>query len=244
MTTPDYPDFTQGVGLLDQASQVTSYLQPLTANGAGYAVDTSKADSVFLNFTLPNSVAGRKYYLTLSWSELGTTTVTEYLSFHADQSYPFGLHDGSLLIPAKGSSLFLTLLGDDNAVITITVIVSTRIIATPMLNWASNRADRMLNNVPAVSVPAGATTATFYVPPVLRALSVDFVTGSTSSLLTMLGVSLTNGVLAARALGRIQGQTSNVLVNPIQIIGTGLECSMTNNGAAATLLGAVVWDVS
>lgn len=242
--TPDYPDWTQGVGLLDQSSVLTNYGQTLTANGGGASFDTSRAASVFLNFTVPTSVSGRRFLLALTWSEGNVTTVREYITFHADTSYPFGLHDGTWSMPAKGSSLFVALLGDDNSTSTITLVASTRTLAKASLTWAGNRADRMLVNFPAVSVPASGSSSTIYVPPVLDSYLFDFVTGSSSTAMSILGVTYSNAALTVRGVGRLVGGALGSYAAPFPLPNTGLEVTLTNSTAGALSLGAVFWDVS
>jgi hypothetical protein len=244
MTTPDYPDFTQGVGILDQAATLTTANQTITANGSQLTVDTSKLASVTVIIQLPQGAAGLRFRLTTQWVDAGFSCVQRTVSYHSANSYSSNPAIMQYQFPARGASLNLILQGDSNAVCNIIVIGSTRVIPDELIAYNQGDDDRMLLNVPSQSIPASSTTSTFYIPPVTRAYSIDFVCGSASVLMTLIAVNKEALGMTGRGFARIYGTTQNVLANNVVLPYTALEVSMTNTSAGALSAGFIVWDVS
>lgn len=244
MTTPDYPDFTQGVGVLDQAATLTTANQTITANGSQVTVDTSKLASLTIIIQLPQGAAGLRYRLTVQWVDAGFSQVQKQITYHSANSYASNPAILQWQVPCLGTSANLVLRGDTNAVCNLIVIGSTRVVPGETIAYNQGDDDQMLLNVPAQSVPANSSSVTFYVPPVARAYHFYWVIATTGLTYTVLGVNREAAGSIARGFATIYSTTQRQFTNDLVMPRTALEVTMNNTTAGALTAGFVVWDAS
>jgi hypothetical protein len=250
--TPDFPDWSTPVHVVDQALRLTGAGATIAAGGFLGPFDTSDLSSVGVNLRLIGGSGAERMMLALEWSEAGVTVATDYMTYADATAYAGVANILQWQVPVRGGSLIVRARGTNAAAQTITVIGSTRTLAAPVLVPIPSGSGggfgaftgRFLLDTGSNSIPAGGTSPRFYIPPVARRIAVRL-NQSIPVSLQLDGVYYFAGAMAAAPFQYLDASTSPVpLAAQIDCPGQGLELTILNADAATHSCHAYAWDVS
>lgn len=243
MTTPDFPDWQDATATVEAVSAQLVAGSLLASNGASQTFDVSRYASVSVQFTSPGALTGARYCLVLSWVNAGNVVDYETVTFHDYPAIPD--HPGVQMVhlPVRASSLQLSVIGDTNNNCGINAWASTRVVdgERPRIaryNWGQQVLDSTL-----VNIAAAGSSATFYVPPVSRAILLE-ARGAFTGTIVASGVALANGGLVTAPLVTLTYTGATTDYPEIPVPATGLELVMNNTAGAIRTGRVVVWDCS
>lgn len=241
--TPDFPDWTTPVGLLDQAAFLPVGGQALVANGAGVTLDTSDVASVTIMLKALVSSAADMFILTAQWREDGQIVANETLTLWGSAGPTFEyVHQWQL--PARGGQLVLLLSGTSNTAATYAVMGSTRTVQDGRYSYPNSPNTRLLLDTGSVAVGAGASSAGFAIPAV------------TSRVALRMNFTLTAIQLQLNAIASVGGAPALVpfeyFSTPAGIAGSFIaeapfmatQLVMVNTDTGGHAIHTYAWDVS
>lgn len=250
--TPDFPDWSSPVHVVDQAVRFTPLVTTVGPNSAIGPFDCSQMASACVNLTLPAGTGANRQMLTLEWSETNTPIATDTITFHDGPAYggAFGLLQWQ--VPVRGSSLIVRERSDNANPSTINVIGSTRAIPGPELTPKAAGSGggigaltgKLLLASGSFNLAAGASSATFYVPPVARAVRLWLGGTFATGYLQLSSPEWFAGSMTAQLVAFLDRNATNQVWDQITVPGMGLEIVAHNSDAALHSVNFAVWDAS
>lgn len=229
MTTPDFPDWAQPVGVIDRAAVIGAGVQTIHNNQSTAALDTSRYNSIGLQITPPSTFASHRYLLNAAWSEAGHVIDNDTLTFHDSASWisqqmaPLFWH-----LPVRGDSVTISCLGDDNANITFWLIGSTRQLNGDAPTVSNSQPGRQLLTASFGVVAAGTTTSVVYTPPAARAVLVRLNQKASNVQVNVTAVSGVGTGIGGVSAPVIFGTDPTNAGVAYEVPACGLELSITN----------------
>ena len=243
MTLPDYPDWTQPVALAERVSLLTTPGQTVTPGGGSVSVPTADVASVAVVISIPNSVAGNRYYLRMNWQVGAVVVDYQAISFHDASSYLFPMGTIIVQAPARATSLVLSLAGAATGPMALSVYGSTRQVNDLAVTRPTSNSNRELASVAGLNVPASSTSAVRYVPPATG--RIRFLADINVSKMTFRIMGVTEfGAPASVPLVTASPDGVNQLTFEFYAPQLALEWTVQNSDTVAHAFNGNFWDVS
>lgn len=250
--TPDYPDWSTPVHQVDQAVKLTPLATVIGPNNSIGPYDTSHLDSVGIQLTLPAGTGANRCMLSLEWSEAGFTVATDYLTYADATAYAGSCNILQWQVPVRGGSLRVRQRGDNANSSAIVVTGSTRTLLGPELSAIPSGSGggvgaitgRALWFSGSTNIAAGASSQTFYIPPVAKAIRMWIGGTFTTGYCQISSPVWLSGAMTAQLVAYLDRSASNQVFDPINVPGMGLELIFHNSDAATHSFNFAAWDVS
>lgn len=178
MTTPDYPDWTQPVALVDQATNLSPPGNQLVPNGASLALDTSALATLDFVIIPPDAASLQRYDLLVQWEQGGDVFGTDSVSMYGINTYTLPSEFGWQL-PCRSQACTVYAVGSDPTPINVLIESSTRQLQAPRILRAGSEGRNAIMDSGLQNVAAGASTPNYYAPPVSQQLVACVTFGST-----------------------------------------------------------------
>lgn len=243
--TPDFPDWAQPVAQIE-TDKLLLNAQLVASGGTTGQIDTTGYNSVALAFDNDGAVGGNPRCVAhVIWSIGSVVAWQDTVSFHIGASYGSQVDPIYLQAPARGSRLNIQVFTDSGDGLKITAYGSTRQVDGPQISGLLIGGGKLVLDTGSVNVAAGASSATFRVPPVTSKLLISFhCSAAIAATLLINGISNYAATLGVEQLLRLQTGGVISVTQEMSVAGVALELTMINNDAAARNLHAEIWDMS
>ena len=244
MTTPDFPDWQQPTSSVERFGIIASYTQVLNCGGQTPNYDVSRWQSVTINVAFPlGGAVGDRYCLSIIWYDNPSTMAQENITFHGALSYGAS-GNFAFQTPVRAGTMFMQLVGPAGQSLAYYITATTLNPGASRLFYPQPAKWPLAALQGGVSLGAGASSPTIYMPPVDKCISGRFTGSAGPGVYRFIAPYLNNGAMSTTV---IQDIPTTTLTNNIQQIfcpRMGLEVSAINSDTVARTLGYNLFDVS
>lgn len=245
MTTPDQPDWTKSVAPVERTAAVQANHTTPSASTLG-PFDVAQASALAVGLIANSALTGAQGLLDIVWSDAASTwQVEEVLTFHTVVSYSNGTSGLQLLLPVKGPRVSLQPVMSNGSSVVLSAASTTRGDQLALRRTSNDYPSGLLLDTGLVAIAAGGNGATWYLPPVARAVNIRVGASAASvpASLQVSGVGRSAGAFASVPLFNI-AQTLPLTVQSLEVPLIGLELFVTNNDTSSRSLRVTAWDAS
>lgn len=247
-TATDFPDWTQPVGIIDQAALVSAPNQDIPAYPASVEYDTSRVATLILRILIPEEPAPGTYAVIAQWSEAGTDTTNDVITFPGAPG-PVGEYFPMMVtLPVRGSAVQLSVVGTDSRPVGVQAYTSTRAVSGPQCRSGRSTSGAFITDTGYVNVPASSSVQLASLLPVGSKLGITVSTNSPEVYVNAAATVLSGGAIATGNLGYfvipsgspINGIATTTVPAPL----CATQWTATNTDTAAHLARLAVYDLS
>ena len=213
-TATDFPDWTQPVGIIDQATLVSAPNQDIPVYPAGVEYDTSRVSTLILRILVPEEPAPGTYAVIAQWSEAGADTTNDVITFPGVAGSLGDYLPMMVTLPVRGSAVQLSVVGTDSRPVGVQAYTSTRAGTGAQCRASQSTSGAFIIDTGNVNVPGGGNVQLASLLPVGATLGMVF--SSTSSKVYLSGTALVvlNNAMGTANIGFLQPTPGALLPNP------------------------------